>query len=67
MSAVATNLTTRVSPNSDYLDPYYFLQFDLPESASPIASNSFAEQFAGTFPPSFLSMDVDGRVLRLDS
>ncbi|KAH9924826.1 pyridoxal phosphate-dependent transferase [Amylocystis lapponica] len=36
-------------------DPYYYLQFDVPEpSTTP-------------FIPSFLSMDVDGRVIRNDS
>lgn len=38
------------------LDPYYFLQYSV--DASPIAS---------ALTPSFLSMDVDGRVIRLDS
>ncbi|KAH9950244.1 pyridoxal phosphate-dependent transferase [Amylocystis lapponica] len=36
-------------------DPYYYLQFDAPE---PLTS---------PFIPSFLSMDVDGRVIRNDS
>jgi len=37
-------------------DPYYFLQLDGPRVAGVCKS-----------PPSFLSMDVDGRVLRFDS
>lgn len=39
----------------DMTDPYYYLQYDIEESSS----NSLM--------PSFLSMDVDGRVLRVDS
>ncbi|PIL29353.1 hypothetical protein GSI_09404 [Ganoderma sinense ZZ0214-1] len=40
-------------------DPYYFLQYDLPNTppADP----------AKPFPTSFLSLDVDGRVIRIDS
>lgn len=38
-------------------DPYYFLQYSAPASAAP----------ARTLAPSFLSLDVDGRVLRVDS
>ncbi|KII89201.1 hypothetical protein PLICRDRAFT_109024 [Plicaturopsis crispa FD-325 SS-3] len=49
-------------------DPYYFLQYDLPEKVSGENKNqSFAEKIASTYIPSFLSMDVDGRVMRLDS
>ncbi|KAH9915169.1 L-tyrosine:2-oxoglutarate aminotransferase [Epithele typhae] len=40
-------------------DPYYFLQYDLP-NADPSAPEK-------PFPTSFLSLDVDGRVIRLDS
>ncbi|KAH9886292.1 L-tyrosine:2-oxoglutarate aminotransferase [Cubamyces lactineus] len=39
-------------------DPYFFLQYDLPQS-----SNDMFKPPA----PSFLSMDVDGRVIRIDS
>ncbi|OSD00598.1 L-tyrosine:2-oxoglutarate aminotransferase [Trametes coccinea BRFM310] len=39
-------------------DPYYFLQYDL-DKADGTAPKKF--------PPSFLSMDVDGRVIRIDS
>ena len=39
----------------DMLDPYYFLQYDLEETSS------------NPLMPSFLSMDTDGRVMRVDS
>jgi aromatic amino acid aminotransferase I len=46
-------------------DPYYFLQYDLPtvDTTSP----KFTQQYARAFTPSFLSMDLDGRVMRIDS
>ncbi|KAF2705359.1 aromatic amino acid aminotransferase 1 [Pleomassaria siparia CBS 279.74] len=50
-------------------EPYYFLQMqpytgpDAPEVAPP----SSHEEFLDTLVPSLLSMDVDGRVVRLDS
>ncbi|KFY86639.1 hypothetical protein V500_07502 [Pseudogymnoascus sp. VKM F-4518 (FW-2643)] len=52
-------------------DPYYFLQMNpstapseiLPISATSIPGNNLLE----TIVPSFLSMDVDGRVMRMDS
>ncbi|KAI0780455.1 L-tyrosine:2-oxoglutarate aminotransferase [Trametes elegans] len=40
-------------------DPYYFLQYDSLESETTAPSTPFV--------PSFLSLDTDGRVLRLDS
>jgi aromatic amino acid aminotransferase I len=46
-------------------DPYYFLQYDLP--AIDTADPDFAAKYAQGFTPSFLSMDVEGRVLRNDS
>jgi aromatic amino acid aminotransferase I len=46
-------------------DPYFFLQYDLPEM-DPSRDN-FSRHYASAFPPSFLSLDVDGRVLRVDS
>jgi aromatic amino acid aminotransferase I / 2-aminoadipate transaminase len=47
-------------------DPYYFLQFDRAQNIDP-SDKRFLEKFASSFIPSFLSMDVDGRVLRVDS
>ncbi|KAF9792106.1 pyridoxal phosphate-dependent transferase [Thelephora terrestris] len=47
-------------------DPYYFLQFDRTQDVDP-SDERFLEKFAGSFIPSFLSLDVDGRVLRVDS
>lgn len=49
-----------------FLDPYYFLQFDRAKDVNP-SDEDFLEKFAASFIPSFLSMDVDGRVLRVDS
>ncbi|KAH9848030.1 L-tyrosine:2-oxoglutarate aminotransferase [Lenzites betulinus] len=40
-------------------DPYYFLQYDAPQSTGAPTHKTFAT--------SFLSMDVDGRVIRIDS
>ena len=39
-------------------DPYYFLQYDRP--------NAPPSDPAKPFPKSFLSLDVDGRVIRID-
>lgn len=47
-----------------YLDPYYFLQFDRPTFDT--TDEKFLEKFASSFIPSFLSLDVEGRVLRVD-
>jgi aromatic amino acid aminotransferase I / 2-aminoadipate transaminase len=51
-------------------DPYYFLQYDLPDvkavNLGQPSTESFSSQFAHTLVPSFLSLDVDGRVLRID-
>ena len=41
------------------VDPYYFLQYDAP-NAAPSSDTS------KPFPTSFLSLDVDGRVIRID-
>ncbi|KAH7889596.1 pyridoxal phosphate-dependent transferase [Phlebopus sp. FC_14] len=46
-------------------DPYYFLQYDL--APVPVEENDFAKRFAKTLVPTMLSMDVDGRVCRVDS
>ncbi|OBZ65805.1 hypothetical protein A0H81_14224 [Grifola frondosa] len=40
-------------------DPYYFLQYDSPTSQTTSLDSPFM--------PSFLSLDVDGRVMRVDS
>ncbi|TBU22821.1 L-tyrosine:2-oxoglutarate aminotransferase [Dichomitus squalens] len=42
-------------------DPYYFLQYDAPNTQSSVSESTKA------FPTSFLSLDVDGRVIRIDS
>ena len=39
-------------------DPYYFLQYDPPNTEAPSSKKQF--------PLSFLSMDIDGRVIRID-
>ncbi|TDL25006.1 PLP-dependent transferase [Rickenella mellea] len=49
-------------------DPYYFLQYDRkPVSPPDIESEGYGKTFAKTLIPSFLSMDKDGRVIRIDS
>lgn len=50
-------------------DPYYFLQmqpYTGPSTPSPPPPSS-QEEFLASLVPSLLSMDVDGRVLRMDS
>ncbi|KAJ2782117.1 hypothetical protein GGI15_003010, partial [Coemansia interrupta] len=51
-------------------DPYYYLQFGAYQERTAVADPS--ERYAGlpglsSLHPSFLSLDVDGRVIRLDS
>ncbi|KAL0946780.1 hypothetical protein HGRIS_012953 [Hohenbuehelia grisea] len=48
-------------------DPYYFLQYDLPSVETSLTTEDFVERYAETLVPSFVSMDVDGRVIRIDS
>lgn len=51
------------------IDPYYFLQYDRQCAKSGIASNrkhDFTAEFLSSCPPSFLSMDFQGRVIRID-
>ncbi|KAG1835304.1 pyridoxal phosphate-dependent transferase [Suillus variegatus] len=49
-------------------DPYYFLRYDVPQTNCASADpDEFIENFRSTLIPTFLSMDVDGRVLRLDT
>ena len=52
-------------------DPYYFLQMPpyttTPNSTTPATAPSSHEGFLSSLVPSFLSMDVDGRVMRMDS
>ncbi|KAI0797535.1 L-tyrosine:2-oxoglutarate aminotransferase [Abortiporus biennis] len=43
-------------------DPYYYLQYDPIDEDEPVSPDTPFQ-----FIPSFLSMDVDGRVLRVDS
>ncbi|KZT27300.1 PLP-dependent transferase [Neolentinus lepideus HHB14362 ss-1] len=49
-------------------DPYYFLQYDKPPmKAEDIEKDGFAKTFARSLVPSFLSLDTEGRVMRIDS
>ncbi|CAK7275420.1 Aromatic/aminoadipate aminotransferase 1 [Sporothrix epigloea] len=53
-------------------EPYYFLQMppyqrDRPAASSEPAPAQTPEEFLGTLVPTFVSMDVDGRVMRMDS
>ncbi|KDQ61059.1 hypothetical protein JAAARDRAFT_55779 [Jaapia argillacea MUCL 33604] len=49
-------------------DPYFFLQYDIGAlDTEAVQRDGFAASFARKLAPSFLSMDVDGRVLRIDS
>ncbi|KIJ62494.1 hypothetical protein HYDPIDRAFT_114625 [Hydnomerulius pinastri MD-312] len=48
-------------------DPYFFLQYDLDVRPSTIEQYGFTRAMAEVLPRSFLSMDYDGRVMRLDS
>lgn len=50
-------------------EPYYFLQMQPYKGydASPIPPPASHEEFLNSIVPSFLSMDVDGRVMRADS
>lgn len=47
-------------------DPYFFLQYDLGVSQSTIQQYGHTRAMAEVLPRSFLSMDYDGRVMRLD-
>ncbi|KAJ6073404.1 aromatic aminotransferase Aro8 [Penicillium canescens] len=48
-------------------DPYYFFQFETLRHTSPSPSSTDMDAFLGHLIPSYLSLDVTGRVLRLDS
>lgn len=50
-------------------EPYYFLQMDEYKGHGQSESKTFSnhEEFVGSLVPSYLSMDVDGRVIRFDS
>lgn len=49
-------------------DPYYFLQYDIPQTnCAPTDTDESIKNFRSTLIPTFLSMDVDGRVLRTDT
>lgn len=50
-------------------EPYYFLQMQpyVGEDAKPVPPPATHEEFIKSLVPSFLSMDVDGRVVRLES
>ena len=47
-------------------DPYFFLQYDLDINQTTIECHGFTHAMAEILPRSFLSMDYDGRVVRLD-
>ncbi|KAF9246413.1 pyridoxal phosphate-dependent transferase [Melanogaster broomeanus] len=46
-------------------DPYYFLQYDT--QVIPTDVDNFGKEFSKTLAPTMLSLDVDGRVCRVDS
>ncbi|EGN97547.1 hypothetical protein SERLA73DRAFT_92692 [Serpula lacrymans var. lacrymans S7.3] len=48
-------------------DPYYFLQYGLNVDQFIVEQHGFTRALASVLPRSFLSMDYDGRVVRLDS
>ncbi|KAG1880859.1 pyridoxal phosphate-dependent transferase [Suillus subluteus] len=48
-------------------DPYFFLQYDLDVNQSTMQQYGYTRAIAEVLPRSFLSMDYDGRVMRLDS
>jgi aromatic amino acid aminotransferase I len=48
-------------------DPYFFLQYDLDIRQATVEQHGFTRAMAEVLPRSFLSMDYDGRVMRLDS
>ncbi|KAH7921371.1 PLP-dependent transferase [Leucogyrophana mollusca] len=49
-------------------DPYYFIQFDQPPVETPSDDQgNYSKRFAKSLIPTILSMDTDGRVLRIDS
>ncbi|TFK54599.1 PLP-dependent transferase [Heliocybe sulcata] len=49
-------------------DPYYFLQYDKPPlDAAEIEREGFAKAFTRNLAASFLSLDTEGRVMRIDS
>jgi DNA-binding transcriptional MocR family regulator len=50
-------------------DPYYFLQIDQTTHATgpPQPPSSRLDDYLSLLPPSYLSLDVSGRVLRMDS
>lgn len=57
--------------DSCHQDPYYFLQFDkktvpVQESTNSFQTKADIDSFLGNFPPTLLSMDLEGRVLRID-
>lgn len=47
-------------------DPYFFLQYDLDIQQTTVERYGFTRAMAEVLPRSFLSMDYDGRVMRLD-
>ncbi|KAL6821658.1 pyridoxal phosphate-dependent transferase [Trichoderma sp. SZMC 28015] len=48
-------------------DPYYFLQLRFDSISPQISSKLPINTFLSNLPPSFLSIDTDGRVMRIDS
>ncbi|KAJ6447005.1 aromatic aminotransferase Aro8 [Purpureocillium lavendulum] len=48
-------------------DPYYFLQLHHSNLASPTRAMATLDNYIARLPPSYLSMDESGRVLRMDT
>lgn len=64
----STQRCRRTSSHILPADPYYFLQYDIPQiNSTPADPDEFIKNFRSTLIPTFLSMDVDGRVLRIDT
>lgn len=65
-------LKFRTGSNLHHQDPYYFFQYDsdhLPmdtKSGHDITPENVSK-FMTSLVPSFLSLDIDGRVIRVDS
>ena len=48
-------------------DPYYFLQLSCRDSKARMDQDREIEAYVESLPPSYLSIDISGRVIRLDS
>ncbi|EJD05708.1 L-tyrosine:2-oxoglutarate aminotransferase, partial [Fomitiporia mediterranea MF3/22] len=69
LSAARRREIYRIASEHDVIiledDPYYFLQYD--KTAQANNTEFDVKEFLSTFPPTFLSMDTEGRVIRIDS